>query len=143
MTFQLIIPTSQLIHWPSGGIAGQIWLESEDRCFPERGWSDLPVAVIRVFVHFTRGLITAQVGQRRTVHFREGPFAVTLTRLDDDRLQCSTNGAGRVPDWTAVRPFAEWQASLWSEAEGLLDACTVNGWDSPDLEALTSMLSVG
>ena len=143
MTFQLMAPTTDLIHWTSGGITGPVWLESEGRCFPEREWSDFSVAVVRGFVHFTKELITAPVGQRRLVRFLYGPFSVFLTRIDDDYLECSTNSGGRLPDWTAVRPFAEWRASLWSEAEGLLDACTVNRWRSSEVDALTSLLAHG
>lgn len=140
MTFQLIAPTADLVRWSSGSIAGPVWLESNGRCFPEREWSDLSVAVVRGFVHFTRELISAGVGERRDVHFLDGPFSVTLARIDGDCIECSTKGGGRVTDWTAAMPFAQWQESLWTEAKELLNTCIAKGWSSLDLEALTALL---
>ena len=141
MEYEILAPTADLVRWSSGGIAGPVWLDSEGRCFPEENWSDLSVAVVRGFVHFTRELIGAKAGERRDVNFFDGPFFVTLAKVEDDRIECSTNGGGRVADWTATMPLTEWRESPWSEAQGLLDACLAHGWSSPDLHALATLLS--
>ena len=72
----------------SGNVAGVIFLESQGRAFPERGWSDFPVIILGWWID---AWLQLEVPTRREVQWRfmDGPYVATLSKAAGAALRSS------------------------------------------------------
>jgi hypothetical protein len=62
---------------------GTIWLDLEGRSFPEAGWSDMVLAVLRGWLANVDNLVTKDIDQER-LFFMDGPFEIRILKEDSD-----------------------------------------------------------
>jgi hypothetical protein len=98
---------------------GTIWVEIGGRPFPERGWSDFPLVIVRWWLAAVRELEAGALS--RDLTFMEGDCPLMLRRLDGDRFS-ATGRIGRVSQFTAELSLAEIAVRLRKLAVDLEDA---------------------
>ena len=93
-------------------VIGRVWLSLGDLDFPERGWPDFVVRVVRWWVEATTDLATGRAAEA-TVRFMDGPYRIELSRC----------GAS---DWR-LRLVEERQSGDFVRAEAVADAYPLVG----------------
>jgi len=126
----------------TGTIGGTVYFQiGGDQFFPERGWTDLPLAVLRGWFE-----VLVQIAEGTLLEGR-APF------FDGDlRVQASSIGAGSVHlDFihkentklsvtTSVRDLLE---NALAVGGFLLDRCREQGWSNRDTEVLAMLMKEG
>jgi|CXWL01.1.fsa_nt_gi hypothetical protein len=123
-----------------GTTYGVITVVGPDWVYPSDKWSDF---IIRVLVQFLAAFehITSRVDASARCDFMDGPYGVRLTSTSATHwlIECmSEKGIG-------ARYSAEVTAQLFacnvsSVAARVLNECKKNGFTSPEIEALSSLL---
>jgi hypothetical protein len=108
---------------PRGTVIGTLFVRFEGGVFPEEGWSDLPVAVLKNWIDAWINLV--EVPSRREVQweFMDGPHSLTVTRVD------RTASSGAIE-------FQTVHQALLEAAESVLAYCDEQKLDSRELEIL-------
>lgn len=121
-----------------GTIGGTIYFQiGEDQFFPEKGWTDVPLAVLRawleILVQIVNGTITEGSapffdGDLRVGVSVIGLGLVHLSFLHDQKIQFSTTAS--------IRDLLE---NALAVAEFLLRTCRTKNWSNSDTEAVTAL----
>lgn len=121
-----------------GTIGGTIYFQiGEDQFFPEKGWSDIPLAVLRAWLEALIQIADGTVAES-TVPFFDGDLGVGVSasrtgfvQLDfvhREKIQLSTTAS--------VRDLLE---NALAVADFLLTTCGKKNWSNNDTEALTGL----
>lgn len=121
----------------SGVISGVIYLGLDGFEFPDRGWNDMPIALLERWVDEFRKLsrgLTASV----ECHFMDGPFLFRLERQGNQvRVRCFRNAKRLEQEGeNFVTTLQMFEAGLVVAVREVLDACRKRGWTSEELDRL-------
>lgn len=123
--------------WPECPISGKIWWKLNSKSFPEEGWFDFPVVVLKWWLD---AAIDLARGKTRIADFRfmDGPFRIRvdsqtnrLILLRGDDIQ------SEAPFMLDHKPLLE---ALASAAGTVVEICEGHGWSTGDVDLLREAL---
>jgi hypothetical protein len=129
VTVRLLVFDDELLSVSkSGSVWGRIYFDLGDRAFPDKGWSDLAVAVATAWLEALIQLTSAAT-RRERVHFMDGPLAVdvSLSSSGSVNLDFIHNDTIR---HSAVARIDELLQNAVSSGDALLAICKHHGWSS-------------
>jgi hypothetical protein len=123
----------------SGAVTGPIWVRHETTEFPERGWSDFPVRILRWWFDALASL--ASGSQAATFSFMDGPFEFRILQTPPSgfRVQLIERGSDApsvIKEFVIALP--KLQNSLHIAAGTVLAECNRRAWVGRDVDALRS-----
>ena len=123
----------------AGTISGALYLLVGSQPFPEKGWNDLPVAVLAMWLKTLRPVRSGQDNQAEC-SFMEGPFTFRVQRTTTTAWRFEALARGAQVHVESVDPEEFWQ-SLQSAARATVEECRRRGWESRDVAALSQLLN--
>lgn len=119
------------------GETGRLWIGFGARGFPEEGWNDFVVVVLRCLCAGVDELVRG-TSVRVVVRFMDGPFAVVAERTAGGGVSLAgirdTGSPAMICEGTDdLRAFAK---RVRRSASLVLQTCADLGWQGPDLDAL-------
>ncbi len=140
-TFELQLDVTSFEITPLGTISGNIWIEIDGQAFPEKDWSDIPVAIL---AGCTQELLQACHGELRrfSLLFMDGPYELNfsqarqITHWGIDAIQRTRSGqrilfSGLVLRESVLNSFLE-------ASKEILIECNRCGWQNSDIDSLSS-----
>jgi hypothetical protein len=112
----------------SANVTGVIFLELQDKAFPQVGWSDFPVIILGWWIEAWLQFMTPE--RREAVwRFMDGPHYVTLIKEGNARS-------------TGAFEFREVQSNLLEAAVRVIAHCQRHNMLSRDLETLCENMQI-
>jgi hypothetical protein len=136
-SFWVIVRPETLKRSPRDSISGVVFIKLDHRAFPEKEWSDLIVAVLRMWVESFTALLEGSMSQAE-LNFMDGPFLVRLTPAGPHHLTVelvegteseAVSGSAVVGTLAALEAVA-------GAVDQVLAACSSNLWWSRDIDHL-------
>jgi hypothetical protein len=140
---QLVFTVDQFFkHSRSGATWGTVYFQiGNNECFPERGWTDLVSAFLRIWLE---ALISIADGSAKKVNapFLDGPLAVFLSSHDKNLVElCFVHR--EATKYSAIAATRELLHNALAVAEEFLAVCGQRGWADDDTEALAALTKQG
>jgi len=124
----------------TGPVTGNIALVLGNERFPTEGWNDFVVVILGAFAVALARLMR-RTSETEQVHFMEGPFAVSLTRLEGGEFRIrALERPSREHALVAVRPFGL-VGSVLAACDDVLQLCRSAGHSSRDVDQLEAGLA--
>lgn len=113
----------------------------ESFTFPEEGWNDFPVVVLRWWIEAVRRILDGG-SESEELDFMDGPFVLVVDRSGERDLlvRCRVDQGGRRIEHQALVSAAKIQEQLLLVGEELAQACEGRGWLGNDLATLQAAL---
>jgi hypothetical protein len=123
----------------SGAVWGTVYFQIDDgRFFPQRGWTDLVVAFVAVWLD---GLlrVTGGISKNERVAFFDGPFAINISMPQKGcvNLSFERNEKSEMSKDVEAKQLL---AHADSAAKELLSKCQHKGWENSDTAALARLI---
>jgi len=126
----------------SGATWGTVYFQiGNDEFFPERGWTDLVSAFLRIWL---QALISIADGSAKRVNvpFLDGPLAVFLSSHDKNLVElCFVHR--EATKYSAIVTTKELLHNAVAVAEEFIAVCGQRGWADGDTEALAALTRQG
>lgn len=132
---RILVDPSSMEATGSRAAVGKICLADGEAFFPDRGWFDFPVVILRWWLEALARLSSGASG-REELRFMDGPFRVEIEGGADAASYRLIGPAGAREGVLLLAPFF-----AQARAAGLrvVDACDTRGWQSTDIDRLRRM----
>lgn len=131
VTLRLRFDPASLSLSDSGAIWGGIWLECDDKRFPEYLWNDLVVAFACDLFDNLRCLGRDRPGPLR-VRFFDGPFWVDLALDLRGPLRITAGSQRPALAWGCVSDAKQAIDGVAETCSDILSSCISSGWEAND-----------
>lgn len=141
MTFRLRVFDDELLSRSRyGTVWGRIYFEFGEECFPDAGWTDLPIAFVSVWLDSLMEVLDATT-RRVSVPFVDGPLRVDVTVEAEGQARLEFIHKD-VPKTAAIVLVADLLRDAICAGEQLISICKRYGWSTgPDYVNLTASIN--
>ena len=122
-----------------GTISGVLYLQLGSQSFPEKGWNDLPVAVLQMWLNALRPLRSGQCSEAECP-FMDGPFMLRVQRTSVSAWQLEGLANGTRVQVESIDSDELWQ-NLQKAARRVVEECRTRKWESRDVATLSQLLT--
>lgn len=122
------VTSDRLERKPRGPIWGDVWIETDEFCFPEEGWNDIVVAVVNAFCDAVRNIPARGRFAKFDVRFMDGPLKIIFNDHDDSHVRLDFLHYGKLSEPSVVVERRALTAAVAAGAADLLAACEARGW---------------
>lgn len=143
ITVRLLVPDDQFFSQTGlGTIGGTIYFQiGADQFFPEKGWTDLPLAVLGGWLEALVEIADGTVSET-SAPFLDGDLEARVSRgqLGFVHLDFFLKGKTRLSTTTRIHDLLE---NALTAADSLLTRCRQKNWSNNDTEALAALADQG